>query len=399
MTAIQYTLIALCFTPFALLASSASNNTSSIGLDTISNLGVKMTPGIMVNYKHDDNITNAKNKHQASNFTEVMPSLRIEGQKYNNQFAFAYQAKQSLYSGNTDLNYTDHQLYTELSRDINKRHRFAFLYQFDISHDPVNTGISEGNEQITTPAIFYTQAAQLSYSYGGQTSNAILTPRFGFNNKRYDDNNSNDVTLANFDEYNYGLSFYYKIASSLKLLLDLSNTTSDYAGMNEQKDSQNGLLYTGLNWDITGKTKGSLKVGYEKINFADSSKTSQANPSWDVGMSWYPKTYSVFTFNTRQKITNAIINTDSIETNSNSLNWQHKWRHNLFSSLSYHNLKEKYQNSDREDNSNAINISFSYQFRYWLALGLSYEYKSKSSSDASLEYDKNIYGLTSNFVF
>ncbi|QUM78287.1 outer membrane beta-barrel protein [Moritella sp. 24] len=399
MTAIQYTLTAIYLTPFALFASSTSDKTPSIGLDAISELGFKAIPNIMINYKHDDNITNTKANHQASHFTEIIPSLRIEGQKYNNLFSFAYQARQSLYGDNTDLNYTDHQFHARLSRDMNKRHRLAFSYQFDIGHDPANTGISEGNEQITTPAIFYTQSTQLSYSYGSKTSKAILEPRFGFNDKRYDDNSGNDVSMANFDEYNYGLSIYYNIAASLKILFDMSSTTSDYAGNNKQKDSQNGLVYTGLNWDITGKTKGSLKVGYEKINFADSTKDSQASPSWDIGVSWYPKTYSVFTLNTKQKITQAILNTDSIKTNSNSISWQHKWRHNLSSSLSYNNLREKYQSSAREDISNAINISFSYQFRYWLAFGLSYEYKDKSSSESQFEYDKNIYGLTSKFVF
>lgn len=381
------------------MTTHAQAKSSSTSVNSISELGLSIVPRLVVNYKHDDNITNAKTNTQSANVTEIMPSLRIAGEKYNNQFDFTYQAKQGLYHGNTELNYTDHLLMTNLSRAVSNRHRFALAYAFNINHDAVNTGIAEGSEQVTSPSLFYTHATQLNYSYGGQTSTMVLTPRFGFNTKQYDDNDNNAVTMANFAEYNYGLSLYYKLATSLKLLLDISHISSDYDGDNKQKDSNNNLLYSGLNWDITGKTKGSLKIGYEKINFADNAKQSQVNPSWDIGISWYPKTYSVFTFNTKQKITNAITNTDSIVTNTNSLNWQHQWRHNLSSVLSYHNLKEKYQSSNRKDKNNAININFSYQFRDWLALGLSYEYRNKSSSQANLAYEKNIYGLTSQIIF
>lgn len=400
MTIFRYALAtATYFIPFNLLAVDAVTITGATDLNSISNLGFTVIPSIKINYKHDDNITNAKTHTQASNVIEIMPSLGIEGEKYNNKFTLGYQAKKTLYSGYADLNYTDHLFVSSLSRDISNRHRFALSYDFNIGHDAVNTGISEGNEQITTPTGFYAQSVQVNYSYGSRTASAILAPRLGFNNKRYAGDGHNKVEQANFDEYNYGLTLYYNMAASLKLLLDVSNTTTDYTDVNTDKGSSNHLLYTGIDWDLSGKTQGTLKVGYESINFADITKKSQTNPSWDIGISWFPKTYSIFTVNTSQKITNAITGSNSIDTNTASINWEHTWRYNLSSSLTYSHLAEKYQQSMREDRSYAINIAFYYQFKYWLALGLSYEYKEKSSSDSRLEYDKSIYGLTSTITF
>jgi len=372
---------------------------SGLSLETNNELGLDVIPSLSINYKHDDNVTNAKTNQQASDLIEIMPALRIEGQKYNTQFTFGYEGLQSLYGENADNNYTDHQLQVGLNRAANSRHQFAMLYQFNLAHDAVNTGISEGNEQVTTPSRFYTQQVALSYMYGSQSSQARLKPRFSFNNKRYDENDASYTPMADFNEYDYGLAFYYHIGASLNVLLDISNRVTNYQGTANQKDSNNSLLYTGIQWDISGKTQGIVKIGYEEINFADSSRPPQANPSWDIGINWRPKTYSIFNINASQKIINAVTGTDSIEANHKSISWDHTWRYNLSSSLAYQYLNETYQHSAREDDSNTINIVLSYQLRYWLAFGLSYEHHSKSSSEAHLSYDKNIYGLTSSLVF
>ncbi len=372
---------------------------SALSLEASTELGLNVIPSLSINYKHDNNVTNAQTNPQASNVIEIMPALRIEGQKYHTKFTFGYEGNQSLYSENADNNYTDHQLQVGLNRAANHRHQFSISYQFNLSHDAVNTGISEGNEQVTAPIRFYTQQVALSYVYGSQSSQARLKPRFSVNNKRYDENNASYTPMADLNEYNYGLAFYYHIGASLNVLLDISNRVTNYQGTANNKDSHNSLLYTGIHWDLSGKTQGIVKIGYEEINFADSNRAPQANPSWDIGINWRPKTYSTFNINASQKIINAVTGTDSIEANHKSISWDHTWRYNLSSSLAYQYLNETYQHSAREDESNTINIALSYQLRYWLAFGLSYEHQRKSSSEVHLGYDKNIYGLTSSLVF
>jgi len=379
--------------PFFLLA--ASSTTPSAMVD----LGIEIIPSLAVNYKHDDNVTNVKNNKQASNLVEIMPALRIEAEKYNNQFSLSYSAKQSLYSENKASNYTNHTLQTNVSRAMNSHHQLALSYQFERNHDAVNTGISEGNEQVTEPAIFYIHDIALNYRYGSQSSTLTFSPRLSFNNKRYDEGNSDYTPLADYNEYDYGLALYYRLAASVNLLVDFSNKVTNYQGNSNSKNSLNSLIYSGINWDISGKTQGSVKLGYEKVSVADNSRSAQTSPSWDIGIRWSPKTYSIFNINASQKITNAITATDSIKESASSVNWQHAWRYNLSTSLAYQHVNETYQHSAREDNSNSINIALSYQLRYWLTFGLSYERETKSSSDVRLGYDKNIYGLTSRLVF
>jgi len=362
-------------------------------------LGIEIIPSLAVNYKHDDNVTNVKNNKQASNLVEIMPALRIEAEKYNNQFSLSYSAKQSLYSENKASNYTNHTLQTNVSRAMNSHHQLALSYQFERNHDAVNTGISEGNEQVTEPAIFYIHDIALNYRYGSQSSTLTFSPRLSFNNKRYDEGNSDYTPLADYNEYDYGLALYYRLAASVNLLVDFSNKVTNYQGNSNSKNSLNSLIYSGINWDISGKTQGSVKLGYEKVSVADNSRSAQTSPSWDIGIRWSPKTYSIFNINASQKITNAITATDSIKESASSVNWQHAWRYNLSTSLAYQHVNETYQHSAREDNSNSINIALSYQLRYWLTFGLSYERETKSSSDVRLGYDKNIYGLTSRLVF
>ena len=393
MLILRYLLFTLCAAPFYLLAAS------SVAPSNMVDLGIEIIPTIAINYKHDDNVTNVKNNKQASNLVEIMPALRIQGEKYNNQFSLSYSAKQSLYSDNKASNYTDHKLQADVNRAMNSHHKLAISYQFERNHDAANTGISEGNDQATAPAIFYTQDITLNYRYGSQSSTLTFAPRLSVNNKRYDEGNSNYTPLADFNEYDYGLALYYRLAASVNLLVDISNKVTNYPGNSNAKDSINSLLYSGINWDISGKTQGSVKLGYEKINVTDNRRGSKTNPSWDIGIRWSPKTYSIFNIKASQKITNAITAADRIKENTGSVNWQHAWRYNVSTTLAYQHVNETYQYSAREDNSNSINIALSYQLRYWLTFGLSYKHETKSSSDVRLGYDNNIYGLTSRLVF
>ncbi|GIC76073.1 outer membrane beta-barrel protein [Moritella sp. F3] len=395
MLTLRYLLLILCSAPFNLLAEpSPAYNTD---------LGIEITPSLAINYKYDDNIANVSSNKTASNLIEIMPALRIEGIKYNNQLTLNYAAKRNLYSESENSNFTDHTLQAGISRAMNRRHTLALLYQFDQGHDAPNTGVSEGDVRVAEPAIFYAQAIDLSYRYGSQSSTVTLAPRVSFNNKRYDEDNSNYTTAADFNEYDYGLAIYYRLAASVNLLVDMGHISTNYRDTGNAKDSTQGsanyLAYSGINWDITGKTQGVIKLGYEKINFADNSRTAQADPSWDVGIRWSPKTYSIINISVSQKIRNAVTGTDSIETNNQSINWQHTWRYNLSSSLAYSHRDELYQQSKRNDNSHQLNMALDYQFRRWLTFGLSYGYQNKSSSDSRLAYDKSIYGLTSNLVF
>lgn len=388
-------LFILCSAPFYLLADSSSAYDSD--------LGIEITPSLAINYKHDNNIANVSSNKTASNLIEIMPALRIEGQKYHNQLTLNYAAKKNLYSESESNNFTDHKLQAGISRAMNKRHTLALLYQFDQGHDAPNTGVSEGDVRIPESAVFYTQAIDLNYRYGSQSATVTLAPRVSFNNKRYDEDNSNYTTAADFNEYDYGLAIYYRLAASVNLLVDMSHISTNYQDTSNAKDSTQGsdnyLVYSGINWDITGKTQGVIKLGYEKINFADNSLTAQSEPSWDLGIRWSPKTYSIINISASQKIRNAVTGTDSIETNNQSINWQHTWRYNLSSSLAYIHLDEVYQQSERSDNSHQLTMALDYQFRRWLTFGLSYDYQNKSSSDSRLAYDKSIYGLTSNLVF
>lgn len=389
----------LCTAYLISLYAEANQPPTDNSLTSLPELGFSLIPSIAVNYKFNDNINNAHTDQQGSNITEISPALRIEGQTYRQQISFEYKAKQALYAEDSDYNYTDHALQTALAYDINHQHKITMAYQFQLGHDEANTGILTGDNDSIKPAIFYNQHFYFDYSYGSQSAKASLVPRLAVIHKRYDEENQRYTTAADFDDYQLGLAFYYRVTASINLLVDASHTISDYKNTVAQQDSYNNLLYTGVNWDITGKTQGIIKLGYENINFADPNRESQADPSWDLAINWKPKSYSTFNLNSSQKITHAVTNLSSIKTNKRAISWQHNWRHNLSSSIAYQNLQEVYLDQAREDISDNINITLNYQLRYWLIFGLSYAYEQRKSSMSQLSYDKNVYGITSRLIF
>jgi hypothetical protein len=388
---IKYLFLPMILIPSLVLAAET--------LADITGTGLKVAPKVAVNYKYDNNIANSNDNQRASNLIEVIPELNLIGERGSSQFALAYKLEQGLYAEDSDSNYTDHTLKAYLNSDINNRNNINFMYQFGIAHDDANTGIAEGNENITEPSVYYTNNVALSYTYGTAAASARIKPNIGFNNKYYDEDNLDYSDVADFSEYNYGITFYYAAAATLDVLFEVSNTSSSYDNASNPLDNDDILAYTGITWDISGKTQGTAKVGYEKVNYANASRDDISAPSWDIGLGWSPKTYSTFNLSVTQYIEGSASGQESVSTNNQALTWQHDWRHNLTSLLAYTHLDEEFQQSNREDETNTLNVNLTYQLRTWLKLGASYEFIDKSSSINNLAYDKNIYGLTSQFIF
>ena len=106
----HYLLLILCSVPFKLLATSPIESNGLADFTDFSDIGVEITPSLAINYKYDDNIANVSSNKTASKLVEIIPALRIVGQKYNNQFTLNYAANKNLYSESESSNFTDHQL-------------------------------------------------------------------------------------------------------------------------------------------------------------------------------------------------------------------------------------------------------------------------------------------------
>ena len=170
----------------------------------------------------------------------------------------------------------------------------------------------------------------------------------------------------------------------------------DYIDSASTLDSDEQRVYVGAQWDATGKTAGYAKFGYMRKNFASSTKQNVSTSSWDIGLRWSPKTYSVVDIKALKSFEESTGLCDSIVNRRAGVGWTHAWNSRLSHTLSYFNIHASYvgAGTDRKDDTDDIGIKVNYQFRRWARFGAEYIHTDRDSNDPFWRYKRNVFLLT-----
>ena len=185
-------------------------------------------------------------------------------------------------------------------------------------------------------------------------------------------------------------TFYYRVGPKTRALIEARHTEYDYVS-NDRLNSNNIALLSGLAWDATAKTSGTLKIGGERKRFDESSIDDKSASMWEVGIRWKPRTYSIFDLSTRRAIDEGDDGASAIHLQLIEMSWRHQWLDRLSSNVSYSLSDQEYQDIDRDDEIRTFGAGLSYAMRRWLDLSLSYKYLENDSSAANESYQRNIY--------
>ncbi|HEY5623343.1 MAG TPA: outer membrane beta-barrel protein, partial [Gammaproteobacteria bacterium] len=245
-----------------------------------------------------------------------------------------------------------------------------------------------------SPQSFRQVGASGIYGYGAPGAKGRLEFDAAYFQRRYTDSQQ-AAAISDHNAGAVGGTFYWRIMPKTRLLFQGRYATFDYVDPSNPLDSSEKRAYIGAQWDATAKTSGFAKFGYMRKDFA-SSLQNAAGSSWDVGIRWSPRTYSVFdlsalkTFNESTGIGGAIISQRA------GASWSHAWNSRLSHRLAYFNIRSKYVDSvlDRRDDAHDIGIKLNYQFRPWLSFGAEYIHTDRDSNVAEFRYKRNVIFLT-----
>jgi len=163
----------------------------------------------------------------------------------------------------------------------------------------------------------------------------------------------------------------------------------DYDLSSVTLDSNETRLQFGAEWDATAKTSGRVKFGVLRKDFDDDSRDTLTTSSWEAGVNWAPRTYSVFDLSTSRTAEESGGAEDYIDSTRWTLGWTHGWSDRFSTRLSHTLLNEEYEGTTVDNDTNTTTLGLSYDMRRWLTLGVDFSHKSFSSSVAGADYDSN----------
>jgi len=303
------------------------------------------------------------------------------------QAYFLYGADLERYSNHSEENITKHRAEGFFQYNLRSGLNFNIFDQFLHSYEPRSNNISRELDKFNSNLF-------------GLTSEYILSDKFraradySLHNLSYSDGRNND---RDRQDNSFGGSFYFKFRPKTATFTEYKFVDIAYDSDNS-KDSQEHQLYQGLEWQITGKSKGKIKLGYgwKDFNNASLGNDNMFLLQLEGTHTFSPKT-SLHVTATRRYNETTVSGTNFTLSEELTATYTVKYREKAKFALYGFYGRDTYdgqltfgnQTKDRNDDTFKIAPSIQYRFKKWLAADCAYIYTHRSSSFSAFDYDNN----------
>jgi len=345
-------------------------------------------PGVDIAVGHDDNVTRQSTNAVSSPVVFISPYVILEGRRGPHLFDFRYRGKTAYYSDSPDDNYNNNAFQANARLKFGVRNDLALRFDLIYGSDPRGST----DRPVTNAPDRYREIGLAGrYGYGARGAKGRIEVDADYNSRRYT-NNPQAAAESDVDKAGLGAAFYWRVKPKTRLLFQWRYLDFDYVDPANTLDSNEQLVYVGAQWDATAKTTGFVKYGRTWKNFASPTQQNDSSNSWDVGIRWSPRTYSVFDLSALQRFRESTGVGDSIVERRAGIGWTHAWNSRLSHNLTYAHIRDKYlgAGTDRLDETDAIGAKLNYQFRPWARFGAEYTYTDRDSNDPTYRYGRNV---------
>ncbi len=359
-------------------------------------------PELTLKTVHDDNITRSSVREVESFGLLVSPHLAYESKSHKKRFFIDSLLTSMTYEGSGVDDYLDYHFQTGFEYTPTRR-TFAGIHgEYFKSHDDRGTGQTEGvGGLVTTPDKWHHYLVEGNGRYGTEKSKGRGELDLGYVSKEYDNHRFRTFVRDRDDTY-ANARFYYRIMPKTSLLLEGRFTDFSYdqnaVGV-PTLDSDLYRVLAGVTWEGTFKTTGTATIGYIQKDFDSGLRSDDGAFTWEVGVEWRPKTFSIFTLNTSRDFLETNGFGDFIEEDSIDASWSHQW-HKLSPRLStlvdFRYAEDTYPGTatGREDEYLNVGVAVHYKMRRWLDISGGYQYDERDSTIDFLDYERNFFELT-----
>ena len=359
-------------------------------------------PSVTSEAKFIDNVTYASNDEETieSWVGVISPRVRALTRFGNSTIEASYRLERGEYFSSDADNYTDHFANLTGRFDISSRHRFTARARYEDGHDERGRRFSNGfGNQLANVDTYKNSGLDAIYSFGALSSDGRIDVSVGVTDLDYDWDQGSYL-FRDRQTKKVGGQFYYRLAGSTHLVFDATHRQIDYDVARDPAnplDSDENRLLAGVTWESTASTTSFAKVGYQQKKFDAGNREDFSGVDWEVGMTWQPLSYTEFGLSTSADTRETNGEGDFIRSRDYAVSWKHAWLQRFSTKASLIYEEDDYEAAivnPREDDTTRLLLSADYDFRRWLTLGLYYQLSERDSNRPTIEYDRDVVGLT-----
>lgn len=355
--------------------------------------GAELIPTIRIQHQHDDNIFSSNLTEESSTITNLTPRLEYLAQSdEENYFSASYVGDWARYWQSRDDDYDDHTFTLVGAYAGTDSMRFSADATHAKLHDNRGEGASEGVGAVTRndPDEYDKDELGIALDLGSPEA------RFGasLGVRTLDIEYTNNRAFTQFrdrDDREFDARVFMTVSGKTRAFLGYRQTAIEYAELTatgNSIDSDEDSVLVGVEWDITGKTTGSLEIGELTKDFDNPASPKDDLTVWNLGLVWSPREYSSISFNTSRDAaeTNGI--GFFIEQTNHTVSWNHSWSERFHSMISLNVGDDQYPGTTREDDREDYTLGIDYDWQRWANIGLRMQFSERDSNFNLFDYDR-----------
>ena len=388
----------------------------TIGSDVFGTRGGYIHPFITLSGVSSDNIYNTDDNEESDYITTIVPGAwlafpRVKeelldfetssvapggldldldtGDFKRYQVYLFYSPEFYMYSDNSEEDLTQHRAEGMLQYNMKGGLTLEFVDQFLKSMDSRGTGISTEQDKFSTNFL----TARASYDFSPKLEFMV-----DFSNFVVDyDASRNDYRDRTDDSWSAYV--YYKFRAKTSIFAQYQNVNVRY-DLNSDYDNKVGSVYGGLQWDMTAKSSGSIRVGSTSKDYDNSLISDEDDVVFELQVDYIfsPKTdFQLRAF--RQNSESNILGVNSILRSRFNAKVNYRPASRITCILDFEYTQDDYEGDlnyggiikERKDSLYLFIPSVEYSFRKWLTAKASYYYMERDSNFSDFDYSTNTF--------
>ena len=303
------------------------------------------------------------------------------------QTYFLYSPSFVYYSNESKYNHTDHKvegLFTyNFGFDLALEIFDQYNIKSNINDDGIGRKLDEYQDNVFTVVASYSPSPKFTFRV--DLSNYFI--KFDKTINEFRDRKDNSVDFYVF----------YKFRPKTSFFVEYERTNIDYDHLSAN-DSNENRYYTGIDWEISAKSKGQFKLGWLEKNFDTNDNRDEEDFSMEAQIQHTFTPKSAMSLNAFQKYhETSMANSFFIKTQGVSgaflLRFSQKWSGAINASYSRNTYEGSDLNgtvSERRDNVFGIGPAVKFDAKKWLVFEGGFHYTTRNSNYSIYDYDNEI---------
>lgn len=336
--------------------------------------------------KYDDNIFRSRSKKGSSVYV-LSPRLSTFLKNDNNRYSLTLNAARNDYSRFQTGSFLDYGLSGRIEHELNSRHRINLDVTDELSHD-----LSSEEERENLFLEYRQRIFSGKYGFGSKRAKAHIDFEYQLNTRSYEDSGFNDRRLEDYE-----LLFFLQLMPDTDAVFEVSHRSLQYPDLGNTGYEVSSYL-AGFNWNYSSKTLFFLKLGrrYQAANESQAGK--EGFTGWDAGLTYKPRTYSVFKLTTGQDYDYDYDEPQSanfIQARFIDFSWRHGWSAKLATRLGWIYSDDRLFDGSgtwlKQRDIYKYSIGLFYEPRRWLTVSLNWKYTVRREDSFSPDYGSEGY--------